>query len=120
MTQSNVHVPAADQATRSIRLFKDLHTTLSGEDQLFGPDPSLSGVFRRFAQSARGEGISAERVVIALKRAYRAWIPERGTPPEEQLPRLITASIESYYADERDDDVDAPIEPPSQPPRDAA
>ena len=120
MTQPNVQARSADRATGSIRLFKDLHATLRGEDQIGGHDPSLSGVFRRFAQSARGEGISAERVVIALKRAYRAWVPERGTPRDEQLPRLITASIESYFADDRDDVVDAPVEPSSQPPLDAA
>jgi hypothetical protein len=107
MRYANLSVEDTDAATGSTRLFKDLHATLRGEDKLLGPDPSLSGVFRRFTHSAREEGFSAERVVIALKRAYRAWIPIKCPGQDDELPRLVTLSIETYYADEPDNHNDA-------------
>ena len=112
MSHTNVPVQTTD---RPSRLFKELHATVRGAATT-GRDPSLSGVFRRFAHSARGEGLSAERVVIALKRAYRAWMPTVGClGRDEELPRLISLSIDSYY-----EDVDGCDEASRQPPLDAA
>jgi hypothetical protein len=88
-------------------VFRELHATLRGEGRTTEGDPSLSGVFRRFARSAREEGVLAERVVIALKRAYRAWVPVVDRGRDHRLTRLITVSIESYYAGDRNEDGDA-------------
>ena len=100
MSHANALARRPDSGARSSRLFKELHAALRGERRDTGRDPSVSGAFRRFAQSARREGISAERVVVALKRAYRAWVRPEPPGDEDRLSRLITLSIESFYTAE--------------------
>jgi hypothetical protein len=105
MSHTHSRKGQTDPARRLSRLFRELHAAVRGERSKAGGDLSLSGAFRRFAQSAREEGVSAERVVIAAKRAYRAWVPMTRPNREDQLARLISVSIGSYYAREHNDHV---------------
>jgi hypothetical protein len=116
MPHASAQEDSTDRAARSSRVFRELHATLRGEGRTIGGDPSLSGVFRRFARSARAEGVLAERVVIALKRAYRAWVPVVHRGRDHRLTRLITVSIESYYARDGNEDGDDGVTPDWQPP----
>jgi hypothetical protein len=105
MTQTSVPVPAGVNGGSELltEVLAALRGAVRDEAHDVVADAWLRGACRRFAQSARDEGVSPERVVIALKHTYNAIVPASHRDREDQLSGLVTVLIESYYGEEQEE-----------------
>ena len=62
----------------------------------------LRGVARMIADDARGRGMRAEQMIVAIKRDWPKLLERRRTPGEAELhmlvERLVSFCIHEYYA----------------------
>ena len=83
---------------------KELRTALT--EQLKQPDeptPDLSILLRKVAQEAREQSIPPEELIVTFKQLWNSLAeslrPQSGDQYERIRQRLITLSIQAYYAE---------------------
>jgi hypothetical protein len=98
-TIARSHVNSLSEST-----MKELRSALM--EQLKSPDnptPELSRLLQRIAREARDNNVRAEELIVAFKETWNSLAeslrPQNADQHERVRQRLITLSIQAYYAE---------------------